>query len=63
MDYYEQPNIPDIADFLRTIFSKRMQYSWQREYRILVDPNIDGEPPSDLFLDLMMEDISGRCDF
>ena len=63
VEYYEQPNVPNFADFERTLFSKRVQYEWQQEYRIIVDPKVTGEPPPDFFFDLKMEDISGRCSF
>ena len=60
--YYDQPNVPDISKFEETVLAKRKEYAWQREFRIVVDPRIEGDLPDDIFVELDMNNVVGFLD-
>ena len=61
--YYDQPSVPDISKFTDTVLAKRSEYAWQREYRIVVDPKIEGDNlPDDIFIELNMNGLVGFLD-
>ena len=60
--YYAQPNVPDISKFSETVLAKRKEYAWQREFRIVVDPRIEGDLPDDIFVELDMNNVVGVLD-
>ena len=61
--YYDQPSVPDISKFEETVLAKRSEYAWQREYRIVVDPKIEGDNlPDDIFIELNMNGLVGFLD-